>query len=87
MAKSATAQLMDDNGVAGKLKAWPQRTKGFFADVRNEMKKVSTPSLKEVRATTTVVLITVALFGVYFFLIDTVIAFGVNKLWAYLTAR
>jgi len=70
MAKSATQQLMDENGVGGKIKAWPERTKGFYTDVRTEMKKVSTPSRKEVQATTLVVLITVAIFGLYFWLID-----------------
>ena len=37
------------------------------------MKKVTSPSLKEVQATTVVVIITVFLFGVYFWAVDTVI--------------
>ena len=62
--------IMDENGVGGKIKAWPNRTRSFYTDVRTEMKKVSTPSLKEVQATTLVVLITVALFAVYFWAVD-----------------
>jgi preprotein translocase subunit SecE len=48
-----------------KMKAWPERIKTFYNDVRNEMRKVSTPSLKEVQGTTTVVMITVFLFALY----------------------
>jgi len=82
MAKSAAAQLMDENGV-GSIKSWPERTKGFYTDVRTEMKKVSTPSRKEVQATTVVVVITVALFGVYFWLVDLGIGAIVNRLMKY----
>ncbi len=79
MAKSAVAQ-MDDKSVGGKLKAWPTRTKSFLTDVRTELRHVTTPSRKEVQATTVVVVITVAIFGVYFFLIDTVITKGMDLL-------
>ncbi|MBI2679089.1 MAG: preprotein translocase subunit SecE [Candidatus Koribacter versatilis] len=84
MAKSA-AQLMDENSVGGQIKSWPDRTRSFYTDVRTEMKKVSTPSLKEVQATTAVVLITVALFGVYFWLVDLGLAWGVQRLMDYFT--
>jgi preprotein translocase subunit SecE len=84
MAKSAT-QLMDENSVGGQIKSWPQRTRSFYTDVRTEMKKVSTPSLKEVQATTMVVLITVALFGVYFWLVDLGLTWGVQRIMDYFT--
>jgi preprotein translocase subunit SecE len=63
------------------------RVIGFFRDVRMETKKLSTPSRKEVQATTAVVLITVALFGVYFFAIDKVIGFGLERLLEYATKQ
>lgn len=85
MAKLATAQMADTDSIAGKIKSWPQRIKAFYTDVRMEMKKVTTPAFKEVRATTTVVLIAVFLFGVYFFIIDTVIGLGMDRLLAYFT--
>jgi preprotein translocase SecE subunit len=47
------------------------------------MKKVTSPSLKEVRATTVVVVVTVALFGLYFWVIDTLISKGVNQVFKY----
>jgi preprotein translocase subunit SecE len=46
--------------------------------VRTEMKKVTTPSLKEVQATTIVVIITVFIFGLYFWLVDFVIGRGID---------
>ena len=77
MAKAAIV-ARDEQSIGGKLKQFPARSLGFFSDVRNEMRKVTFPSRKEVQATTTVVIITVILFGVYFFVIDQVIASGIN---------
>ena len=45
---------------------------GFLSDVRAEMRKVVTPSRKEVQATTSVVLVAVFLFGVFFMVTDFV---------------
>ncbi len=81
MAKSATAQ-MTDSGMAS-IKSWPARVKSFYTDVRMEMKKVTTPSFKEVRATSVVVIVAVFLFGLYFFLIDNGISFVINRVIKY----
>ena len=66
----------EDQG--NKITQFPARIQGFLSDVRNEMRKVTFPSRREVQATTTVVIITVILFGVYFFVLDQVIASGIN---------
>jgi preprotein translocase subunit SecE len=50
---------------------WSNLT-GFLSDVRAEMKKVVTPSRKEVQSTTSVVIITVFIFGFFFWLTDTI---------------
>ena len=86
MAKSIAAAA-DDNSLAGRVKSWPEQVKTFYNDVRTEMRKVTTPSLKEVRATTTVVIITVFLFGVYFWAVDNTIGRGINSLFKYLVHR
>jgi preprotein translocase subunit SecE len=52
----------------------------FLGDVRAEMRKVVTPSRKEVEATTTVVIVAVFIFGVYFFVVDEIFSIGMNKL-------
>jgi preprotein translocase subunit SecE len=59
--------------------AWKDFTR-FLTDVRGEMRKVVTPSRKEVEATTTVVLIAVFLFGVYFWVVDNIFDLGLHQL-------
>jgi preprotein translocase SecE subunit len=51
--------------------AWKEFTH-FLGDVRGEMRKVVTPSRKEVEATTTVVIIAVFIFGLFFFIVDSI---------------
>ena len=76
-----------EEGTLGTLKSWPERIKTFYNDVRSEMKKVTAPSFKEVRATTTVVIITVFLFGVYFAVVDYVLRNSVDWLFRAATRR
>jgi len=87
MAKSATVDRVDENSLVTRFRAWPQRAKSFYGDVRTEMKKVTTPSRKEVQGTTTVVIITVFLFGVYFFVIDRLLGLSLDHLLRSLTHR
>jgi preprotein translocase subunit SecE len=61
------------------LGSWENFTH-FLSDVRGEMRKVVTPSRKEVEATTTVVLIAVFIFGLFFFIVDTVFSYGLDRL-------
>jgi preprotein translocase subunit SecE len=79
MAKSAAIAPVHQDRLAA-IKAWPQRAKSFYNDVRTEMKKVTTPSRKEVQGTTTVVIITVFLFGFYFWVIDSIIGKSLDQL-------
>ena len=76
MAKAAT-MMRDEESFVGKLKSFPARISSFLSDVRNEMRKVTFPNRKEVQATTLVVIITVIIFGIYFYAIDYVIGSGV----------
>jgi preprotein translocase subunit SecE len=59
---------------------WPKRTKAFLSDVRAEARRVTWPNLKQVRATTVVVIITVFFFGVYFGILDWVFNNVVRRL-------
>ncbi len=54
------------------ITAFVERSTGFLKDVRNEMRKVVTPSRQEVQATTAVVIFTVFAFGAFFYIADTV---------------
>jgi len=86
MAKSTAIEPVQQEWLAT-VKAWPQRVKSFYNDVRTEMKKVTTPSRKEVQGTTTVVIITVFLFAGYFWVIDTIIGKSLDRLLHALARR
>ena len=49
-----------------------ERSRLFLSEVRNELKRVTWPSQKEVYATTIVVIATSLFFGVYLFSLDQV---------------
>jgi len=63
----------EEQGLGARMKSLPARIRNFLSDVRNEMRKVTFPSRKEVQATTVVVIITVIIFGAYFSVIDWII--------------
>jgi preprotein translocase subunit SecE len=63
-------------GIVGQ---WNEFTR-FLSDVRAEMRKVVAPSRKEVQATTTVVIIAVFIFGLFFFLVDGIFSQAMNRL-------
>ncbi len=77
------ASVAEQNAIVTTVKAWPERIKSFYNDVRTEMRKVTAPTWKEVQATTTVVIITVFIFAVYFAIIDYFIQQGVSWLFHY----
>ena len=87
MAKSITASSADERSLSGRVMAWPEQIKTFYNDVRAEMRKVTAPSLKDVQATTAVVIITVFLFGLFFWAVDNTIGSAINYLFKYLTHR
>lgn len=66
-----------------KVGSWPQQTKTYIDEVNAEMKHVSWPSWKQVRATTGVVIAAVFLFAAYFAVVDTVVNSIVNRIINY----
>jgi preprotein translocase subunit SecE len=50
-----------------------ERMRLFLSEVRNELKRVTWPSQKEVYATTVVVILTSVFFGLYLFALDQVL--------------
>ena len=68
---------------AGKLGGYPKRIHSFLHDVRVEMKLVNWPSRAETWSTTVVVVVTVAFFGVYFFLVDSSFSFLIQRVLKY----
>ena len=67
-----STETIDQSGersVRGPL-GWWARTGEFLSEVRNEMKRVTWPSQREVYATTVVVILTSVFFGLYLFAVD-----------------
>ena len=70
--KSAPVRSAD--GVRG----WLDNTRNFFVEVRNETRRVTWPSRREVYATTVVVILTSILFGVYLWGLDLILSAAVE---------
>ena len=67
----------------GKLATYPKRLRSFLHYVRVEMKQVNWPSRADVISTTVVVTVTVAFFGVYFFLVDSGFSYLIQRVLKY----
>ncbi|GGH08565.1 preprotein translocase subunit SecE [Silvibacterium dinghuense] len=84
MAKAITApEQKESNGASQGIQqvgGFLTRTRNFLEDVRNEMRKVVTPSAAEVRATTTVVIVTVFAFAGFFYVVDSVLDHALKAL-------
>jgi preprotein translocase subunit SecE len=74
---SDTTDQTVDVPRSGPLGWWP-RASEFFTEVRNEMKRVTWPSRREVYATTLVVILTSVFFGLYLFGVDLMFSAGVQ---------
>ena len=66
---------------AGGSQGWLSNTRTFFTEVRNEMRRVTWPSRREVYATTLVVILTSAFFGLYLWGLDLAFGWAIN--WLY----
>ena len=64
--------------IGGQVTGTVQETREFLHDVRLEMKQVTWPSREEVISTTTVVVATVAFFGVFLAVVDWLVQRGVT---------
>jgi len=78
MAKAAA--LPGDSSQPNRVTALFVRTREFLKDVRGEMRKVVTPTRAEVRATTTVVIVTVFAFAAFFYVVDSALDWVLRSL-------
>ena len=81
--EARSAKRQEPGGLTefgGSALGWWNDLRRFLSDVRAEMRKVVAPSRKEVEVTTVVVVITVFIFGVFFFATDWVFRLSVNAL-------
>ena len=78
MAKTIAVADQQMTGME-RLKSQPRELMDFLKDVRSEMRKVVAPTRTEVRATTSIVIVTVFIFAAYFALVDYVVGQGVTQ--------
>ena len=75
----ASNVVTDNIGEAREnVSGWWNRSRTFLAEVRNELKRVTWPSQKEVYATTIMVILTSAFFGLFLWVVDLLLTSGVN---------
>jgi len=77
-----------ERGLSGPRVGPVGRMSQFLRDVRAEMKRVSWPTVKEVKNTTIITLVAVVFFAIYLFLVDRVWAYlilGLNRLLLWMT--
>jgi preprotein translocase subunit SecE len=72
---------MEGNNFMQRVAQWPAQTKSYFEELQSEMRRVTWPSWKQVRATTIVVIGAVFAFAAYFAVVDFFFGRGVNKLF------
>ena len=77
LAQVKPAPVRATEGVRG----WWDNSRNFLVEVRNETRRVTWPSRKEVYATTVVVILTSAFFGIYLWGMDIALSYAVN--WIY----
>ena len=72
---------MEANSLMERAGGWPAKTRDYFDDLKQEMRRVTWPSWKQVRATTTVVIVAVFAFAAYFAIVDELVGRLINKLF------
>jgi preprotein translocase subunit SecE len=79
----AIAQIQegDEGNFLQRASTWPIGVKNYFEELQTEMKRVTWPSWKQVRATTIVVIVAVFAFAAYFAVIDEIFLNLINKLF------
>jgi preprotein translocase subunit SecE len=84
MAKAAI--INSEQGVPNRALSFFTRSRDFLRDVRAEMRKVSTPSRKEVQSTTLVVIVSVFAFAAFFWAVDAILGPAQQHLYHWLGA-
>ena len=69
------------SGESRGIAAWWQGSRSFLTEVRNEMRRVTWPSRREVQATTIVVILVATFFGVYLYGVDLILGYLVRGIF------
>jgi preprotein translocase subunit SecE len=72
--------MAEEQSLTQKAASWPAQVKEYFEDLQLEMRRVTWPAWKQVRATTGVVIVAVFAFAAYFFVVDNIVSASITKL-------
>jgi preprotein translocase subunit SecE len=67
-----------------RVKEYPERWRGFLHEVRVELRQVTWPTRHDVVTTTFVVIVAVAFFGVFFFLVDSSVGYALQRVFEFI---
>jgi preprotein translocase subunit SecE len=73
--------MAEEQSLTHKAAGWPHEVKDYFDELHLEMKRVTWPPWKQVRATTLVVIVAVFAFAAYFAVVDMVVDAGITKVF------
>jgi preprotein translocase subunit SecE len=73
--------MAEEQSLTQKATSWPGEVKDYFDELHLEMKRVTWPPWKQVRATTLVVIVAVFAFAAYFMVVDAVVDAGIQKVF------
>ena len=72
---------MEANSWLQRAGQWPAQTRNYFEELQQEMRRVTWPTWKQVRATTIVVIVAVFAFALYFAVVDELVGRLINKMF------
>ena len=73
--------MEDSKSFVQRVAGWPAAFKNYVQELHLEMRRVTWPALKQVRATTGVVIACVFVFAAYFAVVDMLLSRGVGKIF------
>ncbi len=76
---------MESENVTGKVSRWLAGVKDYVLELQMEMRRVTWPSWKQVRATTLVVIVAVFAFAAYFYVVDLIFGRAITKVFTLLS--
>jgi len=76
----------DKKGFIQQVAGWPAAIKAYVQELQLEMRRVTWPSWKQVRATTGVVLVCVFAFALYFWVVDMIVSRAITKVYTLFTS-
>jgi preprotein translocase subunit SecE len=79
---ATSIQESESGNFIQRATGWPVRMKNYFEELQMEMRRVTWPSWKQVRATTAVVIVAVFAFAAYFAVVDQLVSSAINKLFS-----